>query len=637
MPPSITYWNRLEPHPRVADIAESLAAAIRDPLWMLGRQWQLGEFAAADCGSPLHVRLDAQWGALAGWSTDGVTGTPWNVPTPIEAVVESEPFTPDLATRAELGQWFEALLGANAGPQMLSDLRSAYPLPLVMDEGQDRLFAYSGSLDGLDAGTAPAALVAAFQAAAIALRSPSIWAVTPGSQWLISDARSRLDYAVVKKAGTVSVYRCRDAEALRFLRLCARRVADGVALFAAGQGAAPILPVRPAWTPQQVQALADAGKALVAAVRSVFGNVGTGDPGAWVPQRLAYELQVAATTAAGQVDLLKATPGAHGEFDWTSFDVSAPTTPKATLVGVPAGATMPLSRTVVPGHVRFRGMPNARWWELETSATDFGSVQPETRDLAKLIFMDFMLIHGNDWYVIPLDVPVGGVAQINEVLVTDVFGVMTWIDRADTLAPASGLTPGQQWTMFAPSCTGQAPKVGNYLVVPPSIWPTALYGPAMEEVRLLRDPVADLAWGVETVIEGGVGQRWSGRERDQGAKTARGEPPGAGEDRMLHYRLHSPVPVNWIPFIAVPQGAGFALQRAVLPGDDAGTVLPAGRLLRVDGLREQEVSTQGTAVARVACRSRWIDGSTRLWIARQRAYGLGQGSSGLRFDIAQWS
>ena len=77
MPPSITYWNRLEPHPRVADIAESLAAAIRDPLWMLGRQWQLGEFAAADCGSPLHVRLDAQWGALAGWSTDGVSGTPW--------------------------------------------------------------------------------------------------------------------------------------------------------------------------------------------------------------------------------------------------------------------------------------------------------------------------------------------------------------------------------------------------------------------------------------------------------------------------------------------------------------------------------------------------------------------------------
>ena len=617
MPPSITYWNRLEPHARVADIAESLAAAIRDPLWMLGRQWQLGEFAAADCGSPLHVHLEAQWGPLAGWSTDGAAGTPWNVPTPIEAVIESEPFTPDLATRAELGQWFEALLGANAAPQMLSDLRAAYSLPLVLDEGLDRLFAYSGSLDGLDAGTAPAALVAAFQAVAIALQSPSIWAVTPGMQWLISDPHSRLNYAVVKKAGAVSVYRYRDAEALRFLRLCAGRVADGVAVFAAAQGAAPILPARPVWTPPQVQALADAGKALVAAVGSVLGNVGTGDPAAWVPQHLAYELKVAATTAAGQVDLLTAAPGAHGEFDWTSFDLS---TPKTTLTGVPAGAITSLSRTIVPGHVRFRGMPNARWWELETGATDFGSVQPEKRDVAKLIFMDFMLIHGNDWYLIPLDVPVGGVAQVNEMVVTDVFGVMTQIDRADTLAPVSGLAPGQQWTMFSPSYTGQAPKVGNYLVVPPSIWPTALYGPAMEEIRLLRDPVADLAWGVEIIVEGGVGQRWPGRERDQGAKTARGQPPGAGEDRTLHYRLHSSIPVNWIPFVAVAQGAGFALQRAVLPGDDAGTVLPAGRLLRVDGLREQEVSTQGTVVARVACRSRWIDGSnsaldrTPAWI-----------------------
>jgi hypothetical protein len=63
---------------------------------------------------------------------------------------------------------------------------------------------------------------------------------------------------------------------------------------------------------------------------------------------------------------------------------------------------------------------------------------------------------------------------------------------------------------------------------------------------------------------------------------------------------------------------GSPLQRAVLPGDAAGSVLPAGRLLRVDRLREQEVSTQGTVVARVACRSRWIDGSTRLWIARRR-------------------
>ena len=151
----------------------------------------------------------------------------------------------------------------------------------------------------------------------------------------------------------------------------------------------------------------------------------------------------------------------------------------------------------MPGHVRFRGMPNSRWWEFETSETDFGSVKPEKRDLAKLMFMDFMLIHGDDWYLVPVDVPVGSVAQITGLFVHDTFGVATRIDRADAVAGTSTTTPGQQWTMFSPTWLGHAPKVGSYLVVPASIWPTALSSPTIEEVRLVRDPVADMVWGVE--------------------------------------------------------------------------------------------------------------------------------------------
>ena len=49
---SITYWSQLQPSPRDASIATSLAACVRDPAWMLSRQWQLGEFAGADAGSP---------------------------------------------------------------------------------------------------------------------------------------------------------------------------------------------------------------------------------------------------------------------------------------------------------------------------------------------------------------------------------------------------------------------------------------------------------------------------------------------------------------------------------------------------------------------------------------------------------
>src|SRR5262249_30549920 len=146
------------------------------------------------------------------------------------------------------------------------------------------------------------------------------------------------------------------------------------------------------------------------------------------------------------LDILRATPGPQGEFDWTSFDLIAQ---NGQMPGVAAQPMTSLHRAVMPGHVRFRGMPNARWWEFETSETDFGSIQPETRDLAKLILMDFMLIHGDDWYLVPLELPVGTVTQITELFVHDTFGVITRIDRAD--ASRSATTPGQQWTMFSPT------------------------------------------------------------------------------------------------------------------------------------------------------------------------------------------
>jgi hypothetical protein len=417
--------------------------------------------------------------------------------------------------------------------------------------------------------------------------------------------------------------------------VCGGNACDGVAALAVARAGGALLPARPGWTTQQVQALASAGAGLVDAVAAVFGAIGTGDPASWSVHHAAYELSVGASVGSGALDVLRATPGAHGEFDWTSFDL---TTQGGQLPGVGAQATTPLNRAVVPGHVRFRGMPSARWWEFETTETDFGGVEPEKRDLAKLIFMDFMLIHGDDWYLVPIDVPVGSVAQITGLFVHDTFGVVTRIDRADAIAGTSTTSPGQQWTMFSPSWLGHAPKVGSYLVVPATTWPTALASPTIEEVRLVRDPVADMVWGIEDVVESAVGGPWPGRERDHGGKPSRSVKPTTGPGAAtMEYRLHTSVPVNWIPFVAVPQGTtgGHALQRAVLPGDDVTSVRPAGRMLQLDRLREQEVSTQGTVLSRVVYRSRWMDGSTRLWVARRRGYGAGMGSSGLRFDVAK--
>ena len=51
------FWDRIEPHSRDPQIEGGLAAPIADPLWMLARQWQVGEFRGEDAASPIDMRL----------------------------------------------------------------------------------------------------------------------------------------------------------------------------------------------------------------------------------------------------------------------------------------------------------------------------------------------------------------------------------------------------------------------------------------------------------------------------------------------------------------------------------------------------------------------------------------------------
>src|ERR1043165_2781499 len=55
--PAITAYNRLESSPRSADFDRSLRAEVRDPLWMLTRQWQFGELQGEDAASCVTARI----------------------------------------------------------------------------------------------------------------------------------------------------------------------------------------------------------------------------------------------------------------------------------------------------------------------------------------------------------------------------------------------------------------------------------------------------------------------------------------------------------------------------------------------------------------------------------------------------
>src|SRR5687767_2155836 len=55
--PAITRWNRLEGRPRTHDFDRALKAEVRDAMWMLCKQWQMGEFHGEDAGSPILARM----------------------------------------------------------------------------------------------------------------------------------------------------------------------------------------------------------------------------------------------------------------------------------------------------------------------------------------------------------------------------------------------------------------------------------------------------------------------------------------------------------------------------------------------------------------------------------------------------
>jgi len=99
--PSVTSWLRLEPRNRDTEMNTSLQARIYDPLWMLTRQWQFGEFQGEDNGSPVTARWRGEAAPLTRYHSGAIAPkTIAAAPAydgsrmPLEALVERESVRP---------------------------------------------------------------------------------------------------------------------------------------------------------------------------------------------------------------------------------------------------------------------------------------------------------------------------------------------------------------------------------------------------------------------------------------------------------------------------------------------------------------------------------------------------------------
>ena len=141
--PTFVFWNRLEGRPRRDDFSRALAAELRDPLWLLTRQWQSGEFLGEDAGSPVTAKV--------AWTTEQVTQVldpegntaTYDGSLPLEAVVEARPLDlerngrrHDAQLAAQIGRRWERMLTVAAHGALIGFYRTTYEFT-APDPGQE--------------------------------------------------------------------------------------------------------------------------------------------------------------------------------------------------------------------------------------------------------------------------------------------------------------------------------------------------------------------------------------------------------------------------------------------------------------------------------------------------------------------
>lgn len=566
---TINTWTRLEPRARSRDLTSSLEARVRDPLWYLARQWQVGEFDGEDAGSPIvaHVRGRAQTvGAYRpGLAAEGAPVEAYDVTAaPLEEIVEAEPVRRgdtaleiDDRRAAELGQRFLRLLKVGrVGAASRRAIVEAYSFAPASE----------GERHADEAGRAFRALL---------------------------------------------VGRAVDGRRL-YADLAADRTGSDPRLFELPGVGAP--------DRSRVETVATMWLGWVSSILPAGG-----DRSAWVPERMEYAFALGVGGRRGVA--LEAAEHLGGRLDWYSFDLA----PSRRLASH-SGAEERVNATRVPTPVSFRGMPATRWWECEDREVDLGDLETAAEDLSRLVLMEFALIYANDWFVIPLELPVGSLYTMARLRVVNTFGEVTDI-------PAGR---DADWRLFELSRDRAGATASGNLFLPP-VTVSKIRGPLLEEVDLARDQIANMGWGVEKKVSDGMGRlvdRRSLHRIDEGGVESNGSGSAGGAGPVgtpiARYRPVAPPPAYWIPLVPTPvAGGGFRL--ALRPLVDPETGLPRspqGEILHPPDLeiREEEVLRGGVILERRAQYCRWTDGSVRLWTGRRKRPGAGDLSSALAFD-----
>ena len=586
--PLLNRWSRLEPQPYASDVQPALRAETADPLWFIGRQSQFLEYQGNDAGTPVDVRVGGET-------------------APVSRVLAG-PMGGDAAARAV--DYDHASLPLEAGIEREEPRRANLRLAFEAGLQFERLLAARGR--------SVARIREAFRSryAFDPVTVPDDGADRAGAAWRDLLGLSAIDGAKLYAA------------------LAPLRKADGsMRALPAGLGLSATATKTAKLAAQDWLAWYEAAV------------LGPAPAAAWRPERQEYALAVSARFGDDEV-VLAADEYASGRLDWHAFHAVSGS------LGAPARAraAIPFAHhATLASPVEYGGKPADRFWEFEDAQVNLGALGAGPTDLARLLFVEFALVYGNDWFIVPLELEVGSLTRITTFRVRDTFGVETVVGRSRN-------PDGRPWSMYELTVDEGAPRFARDLFFLPPTLPTVYEGKPIEEVALLRDEMANLAWGVERRVPGASGEGMD-RGLEAARRLAQQAIPGAAADASLAYRLATEVPEQWIPLVPVHDprtgtGALFGVQLErgamlrTMPDGSRRLVQPRGVLLRSDPsvapedetplrLEEEEVPREGAIVTRSFQFSRWLGGQSCLWLGRRKMVGRGEGASGLRFDLAE--
>jgi hypothetical protein len=471
--------------------------------------------------------------------------------------------------------------------------------------------------------------------------SPSVRdAAEGGLVWLRMLEQNGLSHhrgAYVSHAPLPTVDPADDSRSARFRRMLAGRVPDGAALYlelaaalrpATGVGSLPPTPDVGA----DVDAVTVLARAWLVWWEGFAREPALGES-PWQPSKFEYRFAIAAPGVGGRETVFEADEYPGGLLDWYSFR----TVPAASLGAREDQARIrSVVRAVSPSPVEIPGNPASRFWEFEDGRVDLARLEAAPEDVARLLLAEFALIYGDDWLFVPVDLDAGTVFRTESLEVHDTFGTVTAIPPS-----ISSDAPDERWGFFhvagEPGPVTSRRQPDSLFLLPP-VLAASIEGTPVEEVLLLHDEMANLAWAVERHIASSSGRSIDRAEEYQ---RRRAQPPAEpiAPTAPLRYVMHGRVPDHWVPLmpVHVPGSTrSVRLQRGSVRDPETGALVrPLGRILSPGTplfVDEEEVPRCGARITRQWQYARGSDGGVHLWAGRRKRLGSREGWSGLRFD-----